>query len=100
VVLVNMSTTPSAAPTILPEPSSQGVLQLELSPHLTANFEKANRMIQEAYGLSPGVSALARLWVACGTSREVQREFERAVLDIGRKTINPPESGEFDEDCL
>jgi len=38
--------------------------------------------------------------VACGTSREIQREFERAVLDIRRKTLNPPASGEFDEDCL
>jgi hypothetical protein len=53
-----------------------------------------------SYGSSPGVSALVRLWVACGTSREIQREFERAVLDIKRKTINPPESGEFDDDCL
>jgi len=41
-----------------------------------------------------------RLWVACGTSGRIQREFERAVLDIKRKTINPNEECEFDEDCL
>jgi hypothetical protein len=67
---------------------------------LTANFEKADRQIQEAYGCSPGTTALLRLWVACGTSREIQREFERAVLDIRRKTLNPPANGVFDEDCL
>lgn len=68
--------------------------------HLTANFEKADSLIREFYGQSPGVSALVRLWVACGTSRRIQREFERAVLDIKRKTINPNEECEFDEDCL
>lgn len=71
-----------------------------LAGHLTANFEKADRQILESYGSSPGAAALIRLWVACGTSREIQREFERAVLDIRRKTLNPPESGVFDEDCL
>ena len=82
------------------EPSVVDGLPLLLPPHLTANFEKADRNLLEAYGSSPGVAGLVRLWVACGTSREVQREFERAVLDIRRKTLNPPESGEFDEDCL
>ena len=75
-------------------------LALVLPAHLTANFEKADRQLLASYGSSPGVAALVRLWIACGTSREVQREFERAVLDIRRKTIHPPESGEFDDDCL
>jgi len=75
-------------------------LPVVLPPHLTQNFEKADRLLLEAYGSSPGVTALVRLWVACGTSRQIQREFERAVLDIRRKTINPPENGEFDEDSL
>jgi hypothetical protein len=75
-------------------------LALVLPAYLTANFEKADRNLLESYGSSPGVTALVRLWVACGTSREIQREFERAVLDIRRKTLNPPASGEFDEDCL
>lgn len=82
------------------EPQTLEGLPLVLPAHLTANFEKADRQLLESYGSSPGVSALVRLWVACGTSREIQREFERAVLDIKRKTINPPESGEFDDDCL
>ncbi|MEO7698130.1 MAG: hypothetical protein ABIZ04_02795 [Opitutus sp.] len=75
-------------------------LPLVLPPHLTQNFEKADRRLREAYGSSPGVVDLVRLWLACATSREVQREFERAVLDIRRKTLNPPEDGIFDEDCL
>ncbi len=82
------------------EPPTLEGLPLVLPAHLTANFEKADRLLLESYGSSPGVSALVRLWVACGTSKEIQREFERAVLDIKRKTINPPESGEFDDDCL
>ncbi|MEO7700671.1 MAG: hypothetical protein ABIZ04_15725 [Opitutus sp.] len=75
-------------------------LSLTLPPHLTQNFEKADRLLREAYGSSPGVADLVRLWLACATSREVQREFERAVLDIRRKTLTPPEDGIFDEDCL
>ena len=75
-------------------------LPVVLPPHLTQNFEKADRLLLEAYGSSPGVTALVRLWIACGTSRGIQREFERAVLDIRRKTLNPPEDGLFDEDCL
>ena len=75
-------------------------LPVVLPPHLTENFETADRRLLESYGNSPGVTALVRLWVACGTSREIQREFERAVLDIRRKTLNPPASGEFDDDCL
>ncbi|MFA6960383.1 MAG: hypothetical protein WC205_06520 [Opitutaceae bacterium] len=75
-------------------------LPVVLPPHLTENFEKADRNLLEAYGTSPGVTALIRLWIACGTSRGVQREFERAVLNIRRKTLNLPEDGEFDEDCI
>jgi hypothetical protein len=82
------------------EPPTLEGLPVVLPAHLTANFEKADRQLLESYGSSPGVIDLVRLWIACGTSREIQREFERAVLDIRRKTINPPENGEFDEDCL
>lgn len=94
-----MSTEISNAPTTMEAPPVDG-LPLVLPAHLTANFEKADRQLLESYGSSPGVAGLVRLWVACGTSREIQREFERAVLDIRRKTLNPPASGEFDEDCL
>ena len=82
------------------EPPTLEGLPVVLPAHLTANLEKADRQILASFGSSPGVTALVRLWVACGTSREIQREFERAILDIRRKTINPPENGEFDEDCL
>jgi hypothetical protein len=71
-----------------------------LPPHLRANFEKAEARIKEKYGLSPGVPALMRLWIACGTSWRIEREFECAVLEITRKTINPDLEGLFDDDCL
>ena len=71
-----------------------------LPQNLRENFEKAEGRIKELYGLSPGVPALVRLWIACGTSWRIQREFEYAVLEITRKTINPNDEGTFDEDCL
>lgn len=71
-----------------------------LPPHLRENFEKAEARIKELYGLSPGVPALMRLWIACGTSWRIQREFECAVLDISRKTLDPAEEGLLDDDCL
>lgn len=71
-----------------------------LPPHLTQIYEKVHCELVEAYGESPGVTALLRLWIARGTSREVRREFERAILDIHRKTLNPSENAEFDEDCI
>ena len=74
-------------------------LPLVLPPHLTANFDKADSLIKEFYGQSPGVPALVRLWVACGTSGRIRSEFERAVLDITRKTVNQIEEAEFDESC-
>lgn len=71
-----------------------------LPRHLTENFEKADAQLRELYGVSPGVSALVRLWVACGTSSLIRVEFERAVLDIKRRDLNLNEEGDFDEDCL
>jgi hypothetical protein len=55
------------------EPSTIEGLPLVLPAHLTANFEKADRRLLESYGSSPGVTELVRLWIACGTSREIQR---------------------------
>lgn len=95
-----MTTTTQAAPAATVQTDTPEARSLAVLPHLTANFEKADRQILAAYGSSPGVDALMRLWLACGTSREVQREFERAVMDIRRKTLNPPASCEFDEDCI
>ena len=74
-------------------------LPIVLPPHLTENFEKADSQIKEFYGQSPGVPALLRLWVACGTSGRIRSEFERAVLDINRRTVGPTEESEFDDDC-
>ena len=52
-----------------------------LPPHLRENFEKAERQIQADYAMSPGVTGLVRLWLACDTSAQIRREFELAVLD-------------------
>ncbi|MDP3073761.1 MAG: hypothetical protein Q8N18_25985 [Opitutaceae bacterium] len=71
-----------------------------LPPHLRENFETAEKQIIEYYGMSPGMPALMRLWIASGTSWRIRRAFECAVLKIERKTLNPTASGEFDEDCL
>jgi hypothetical protein len=87
-----------ASPARLEPPMPEG-LQIVLPPHLTENFEKADAQIKEFYGQSPGVPALLRLWVACGTSGRIRSEFERAVLDINRKTVSPTEESEFDDDC-
>jgi len=72
----------------------------QLPPHLRENFEKADTQLQELYGASPGVAALIRLWLACGTSSQIRVEFERAVLDIKHPDFTPNEEGDFDEDCL
>ncbi|MBL9207337.1 MAG: hypothetical protein JNN01_19815 [Opitutaceae bacterium] len=68
-----------------------------LPAHLTENFEKAHHQIQEYYGTSPGVPALIRLWLACATSTQVRLEFERAVLDITKRGLNPHEEEYFDD---
>ena len=75
-------------------------LPVVLPPHLTANFEKADAQLRATYGITPGVTALVRLWLACGTSSQIRREFELAVLDIKKRTIQPNAEGEFDDDYL
>lgn len=72
----------------------------QLPGHLRENFEKADSQLNELYGASPGVTALIRLWLACGTSSQIRVEFERAVLDIKRTDLAPNEEGYFDEDFL
>lgn len=73
-------------------------LTIVLPPHLTENFEKAQRQIAEFYGMSPSVEALLRLWIACGTSARIRREFERAALDITKRRLNPFEETYLDDD--
>ncbi len=80
-----------------PAPEVDG-LSILLPPHLTENFEIAVNQIRERYGLSPDVPALVRLWVACGTSGRIRREFEHAVLEINRRPINPNTAGLLDDD--
>lgn len=69
-----------------------------LPPHLTENFEKAEAQLRELYGLTPGVAALVRLWLACGTPSQIRREFELAVLDLKRRVLPADEQGRIDED--
>lgn len=85
------------APAVAASPELEELVRL-LPPHLTENFEKAHRQIQEYYGLSPGVPALIRLWLACGTSTRIRMEFEHAVLDITKRGLNPHEEAYFDDD--
>ncbi len=73
-------------------------LAVVLPSHLTENFAKADRQLREFFGESPGVEALVRLWLACGTSSQIRREFELAVLDIKKRGITPNPGEIFDED--
>jgi len=86
--------------TELKAPDEVEELVKALPTHLRENFEKADHQLREFYGMSPGVTALVRLWLACGTSSQVRREFELAVLDIKKRGLNPNENGGFDEDRL
>ena len=86
--------------TELKAPDEVEELVKALPTHLRENFEKADLQLREFYGMSPGVTSLVRLWLACGTSSQVRREFELAVLDIKKCGLNPNENGGFDEDRL
>ena len=66
-------------PEALPTAEAEG-LAIVLPPHLLANFERADRQIQEMYGIAPGVPTLIRLWLACGGASYIRREFELAAL--------------------
>lgn len=69
------SPTPDAATAV----EAEG-FAIVLPPHLTANFERADRQIQQEYGITPGVPLLVRLWLACGRASHIRREFELAAL--------------------
>ncbi len=71
-----------------------------LPPHLRENFEKADQQMREFFGESPGVPALMRMWLACGTSSRIRKEFELAVFDIKKRSINPNAGEELDEDQI
>ena len=80
-------------------PTIEG-LPIVLPPHLTENFEKAEALIRDLYGISPGVVSLLRLWIACATSALIKKEFELAILDIKRSDLTPNAEGYFDDDSL
>ena len=63
-------------------------LAIVLPPHLIANFERADRQIQEAYGVTPGVPSLIRLWLACSQASHIRREFELAALGKPSRSYN------------
>lgn len=69
-----------------------------LPAHLLRSFEKADRKLLEIYGVTPGVPALVRIWLACGTSSLIRREFELAALGIEKAGIHYEEEGEHDGD--
>lgn len=93
------SETPAGAPEATTAPA-ESEFSLTLAPHLQENFAKADQQLRERYGASPGIPALMRLWLACGTSSQITREFELAVMDIKQRTLHPNADGDFDEDSL
>lgn len=87
-------------PEIAPQDEQMAEFVRQLPPHLRENFERADQQVRERYGTSPGVTALIRLWLACGTSSQIRVEFERAVLDVKRDDLLPDDDELFDEDRL
>ena len=85
-----MSTPPNG---VLAPPQLDEV-SMSLPAHLLANFEKAESQLRETYGVTPGVPALVRLWLSCGTSSRIRQEFEQAVLEI-----ESPALLNHDDDC-
>jgi hypothetical protein len=74
-------------------------LSVILPPDLMERFEIADRQLREIYGLSPGVTVLVRLWLACTNPSEIRDEFERAVMDINKGVHNTNAKGSFHADC-
>ena len=62
-------------------------LPFALPPHLTENFEKADSTLRERYGMSPGVPALVRLWVAYGTPERFDT-FVNAQIALWKSVID------------
>lgn len=90
---MNAETPDATAPVV----EAEG-LAIVLPPHLLANFEKADRQIQETYGVAPGLPLLIRLWLACGCASHIRREFEFAALGkTGRGWELPDDEVDGDE---
>ena len=76
----------------------EALIDLPIPPRLLAIFENADREIHQAYGLTPGATALARLWLTCATASQVRKEFESAVLEINGAVLAIDEPSERDGD--
>ena len=71
---------------------------LLIPPDLLASFEIAHRKLKERYNESPGVEALVRMWLSCGRSSLICREFELTALNIKTKIDPYDEEGDSDGD--
>jgi hypothetical protein len=71
-----------------------------ISPRVMQIFEDTERLLIKTYGSSPDAIVLIRLWLACAAPTGVQGEFERAVLDLQRQSLDPQLSLVIEEDCL
>jgi hypothetical protein len=76
-------------------------LAFVISPRVMQIFEEAERLLTKTYGSSPDAMVLVRLWLGCATPNGVQGEFERAVLDLHRQSLDPQLFLVIEEeDCL
>lgn len=83
------------APTAVEE--AEGV-PMVIPPHLAARFEEADQQIKTAYGITPGVPALVRLWLACGNAAQIRQEFEEAALGITKPGFEFENDGDSEDD--
>ncbi|AHF94693.1 hypothetical protein Ga0100231_018885 [Opitutaceae bacterium TAV4] len=75
-------------------------LQMEIPPHLLDVFSRAERELAAAYGASPTVEQLIRMWLACATSWKVTTEFERGVMGIKNVPLPLPLEEHYDERAI
>lgn len=89
-----MNTLPDASTAVA---ETEGV-PVVIPSHLAARFEEADELIKAAYGITPGVPALVRLWLACGNAAQIRREFEEAALGITKPGFEFENDGDFNDD--
>ena len=85
----------SEVPTTVVE--AEGVAMV-IPRHLATRFEEADEQIRTAYGVTPGVPTLVRLWLACGNPAQIRQEFKMAVLGITTPGFEFENDGEVDDD--
>lgn len=79
------------------KPPVHASIQLEIPPHLLEVFSLAERELTAAYGASPTVEQLIRMWLACATSWKLNTEFERGVMGINDVPLPMPLEEHYDE---